>query len=181
VKQTDLSVGGRGPALGLTRTYNSLLAAKQTTSGPFGYGWTSSYSAHLVFKTSCQGLLCREIATVHEDNGSTITFTDSAAGWNAPLGLVEATLASEGSGYVYTLPDQIKMEFNSEGRLIKETDRNGNVITLAYNAEKQLESATDSAGRKLTFKYNDSGEVESATDPMGHAVKYTYDPGTWRA
>ena len=94
-----------------------------------------------------------------------------------PFSPVEATLADEGSGYVYTLPDQTKLHFNSSGKLTSEEDRNGNAITLAYNAEKQLESATDGAGRKLTFKYNGSGEVESVTDPMGHAVKYTYESG----
>jgi RHS repeat-associated protein len=171
VKQTDLSVGGRGPALGVTRTYNSLLAVKQATAGTFGYGWTGPYSAHLELKNEGTE------ATVHQDNGSTVTFVNSAAGWNPPLGLVEATLTDEGSGYVYTLPNQTKLEFNSEGRLTKETDRNGNAITFAYNAEKQLETTTDSAGRKLTFKYNGGGEVESATDPMGHTVKYTYESG----
>jgi RHS repeat-associated protein len=171
VTQTDLSAGGRGPALELTRTYNSLLAVKQNTTGPFGFGWTGSYSAHLELKNEGAE------ATVRQDNGSTVTFTSSAAGWNAPLGLVEATLVDEGSGYVYTLPDQAKLEFNSEGRLTKETDRNGNAIALAYNAGNQLESVTDGAGRKLTFKYNGSGEVESATDPMGHTVKYTYESG----
>ena len=173
VTQTDVAVGGRGPALGLTRTYNSLLAVKQATPGPSGYGWTGSYSAHL--ELNYEG---RE-ATVYQDNGSTITFDREKEGeaWTAPSNLVEATLTDEGSGYVYILPDQTKLAFNSEGRLTKETDRNGNAITLAYNAEKQLESATDGAGRKLTFKYNGSGEVESATDPMGHAVKYTYESG----
>jgi hypothetical protein len=50
VTQTDMSVGGRGPALEMARTYNSLLAVKQATPGPFGYGWTGSYSAHLEYK-----------------------------------------------------------------------------------------------------------------------------------
>jgi hypothetical protein len=36
VTQTDLSVGGRGLGLNLTRTYNSLLAAHQTEHGAFG-------------------------------------------------------------------------------------------------------------------------------------------------
>jgi hypothetical protein len=44
--QTDLAVGGN-PGLGLTRTYNSQLAATQTSHGPFGYGWTASYGAYL--------------------------------------------------------------------------------------------------------------------------------------
>jgi len=169
--ETDLSVGGRGPGLQQALTYNSLIAVKQATAGLFGFGWTGSYSAHLELKE------VGKEATVYQDNGSTITFTHSGEAWTAPSSLVQATLVSEGSGYVYTLPDQTKLEFNSEGRLTKETDRNGNAITLAYNAEKQLETATDSAGRKLTFKYNGSGEVESVTDPMGHAVKYTYESG----
>ena len=171
--QTDLAVGGRGLRLNLTRTYNSQLAAKQKEHGPFGFGWTSSYSAHLEL-----GYEGKE-ATVYQDNGSTATFgrSETGAAWTPASSLSEATLADEGSGYVYTLPNQTKMYFTSEGKLTSETDRNGNAITLAYNAEKQLESATDGAGRKLTFKYNGSGEVESVTDPMGHAVKYTYESG----
>jgi RHS repeat-associated protein len=170
VTQTDLSVGGRGPDLGLTRTYNSLLAAKQTTAGPFGFGWTGPYSAHLEYKSEGNA------ATVYLDNGSAATFTRSGEVWTATSSLVEATLAYEGRAFVYTLPDQTKLHFNELGELTSEEDRNGNAITLTYNTEK-LESATDAAGRKLTFKYNGSGEVESVTDPMGHTVKYTYESG----
>jgi YD repeat-containing protein len=169
VTQTDLSVGGRGPGLTLTRTYNSMLASTQSTAGPLGFGWTGPYSAHLE--------LNGEEAIVHENNGSTTRFRRSEGAWTAPSSLVEAALVDEGSGYAYTLSDQTKLHFNSSGELTSEEDRNGNAITLAYNAEKQLESATDGAGRKLTFKYNGSGEVESAKDPMGHTVKYTYESG----
>jgi RHS repeat-associated protein len=172
VSQTDMSVGGRGPALEMARTYNSLLAVKQTTPGPFGYGWTGSYSAHLEYKGEGG-----YVATVYLDNGSAATFTRSGATWTATSGLVEATLAGESGGFVYTLPDQTKLHFNSSGVLVKEEDRNGNSITLAYNAENQLETSTDGAGHKLTFKYNGNGEVESVTDPIGHAVKYTYESG----
>jgi RHS repeat-associated protein len=169
--ETDLSVGGRGPGLQQALTYNSLLAVKQATAGPFGFGWTDSYSAYLELKEEGKE------ATIHQGNGSTVTFTHSGEAWSAPTSLTQATLADEGTGYVYTLPNQTKLAFSSAGRLTKETDRNGNAITLAYNAEKQLETATDGAGRKLTFKYNGSGEVESVKDPMGHTVKYTYESG----
>src|SRR5689334_8491709 len=46
--QTDIArLGGRGPALGITRSYNSQLAVSQKEAevGPFGYGWTGPYSA----------------------------------------------------------------------------------------------------------------------------------------
>jgi YD repeat-containing protein len=177
--QTDISIGGRGPGLNLARTYNSQLAAAQSSGhlahGPFGYGWTSSYSAHLAFGEKCVESICTPTVTVNQDDGSTVTFERPHEAYIPTSPTVQATLAKEGTGYLYTLPSQTKLEFNSEGRLTKETDRNGNSITLAYNAEKQLETATDGAGRKLTFTYNVSGEVESVKDPMGHTVKYTYE------
>ena len=127
--------------------------------------------------------------TVYQDNGSDVVFTLNTSSMKyegAPW--VQATLTKEGSNYIYTLPDQTKLEFNSEkecssprcngkGHLLKETDRNGNAITLAYNSANRLETATDSAGRKLTFKYTTGGQVESITDPMGRTVRYAYESG----
>jgi RHS repeat-associated protein len=170
--QTDLSVGGRGPGLRVVRSYNSLAAVEEKEAGSFGYGWTGSYSAHLEVNTVL------ETATVVQDNGSSVGFIFnsttkeySAAKW------VQATLKKEGTNYIYTLPDQTKLEFNGEGRLTKEIDRNGNAITLAYNVEKRLETATDGDSRKLTFKYTAGGQVESIKDSMGHMVKYAYESG----
>jgi RHS repeat-associated protein len=174
--QTDLSVGGRGPELGLALTYNSDLAVDQTqpgapAPGAFGYGWTGSYSAHLQL-----GYESKE-ATVYQDNGSTVAFTRSGETWNAVGAGVEAKLADEGSGYAYTLPNQTTLHFNSGGQLTSEVDRNGNTLTMSHNSEGRLEAVKDGAGREITFKYNGEGHVESASDPMGHTVKYTYEGG----
>jgi RHS repeat-associated protein len=170
--QTDLSVGGRGPALQLARTYNSQLASKQTAAGQFGFGWTGSYSAHVELKSEGTE------ATVYEDDGSAITFWRSGEGWTVGGGaLVQATLAKEGSGYLYTLPDQTKQYFNSAGLLTNVVDRYGNTLTMTHSSEGRLESVADSAGRKISLKYNAGGQVESASDPMGHTVKYAYEAG----
>jgi RHS repeat-associated protein len=170
--QTDMAVGGRGLGLRLSRTYNSQLATEQSVPGPFGYGWTGSYSAHLVVNEA------EETATVYQDNGSDVIFNlTSSKTYVASSLLVQATLVKEGSTYVYTLANQDKLDFNSAGRLMSETDRNENSITMSYNSKGQLESATDGAGRKLTFLYSEGGQVESVTDPMGHVVKYTYESG----
>jgi RHS repeat-associated protein len=168
---TDLSVGGRGPGLRLTRTYNSQLAAHESSPGPFGYGWTGPYSARLEVNEEPQE------ATVYQSNGSTARFLHSGGKWVPALPLIQATLAKEGSNYVYTLPNQTILHFNSSGQLTSETDRNGNSITMSYNAKNQLESVTDDSGRKLTFAYDGEGFVESAKDPMGHTVKYAYGSG----
>ena len=182
--QTDLKVGGRGLGFNLTRTYNSQLAAKQKEHGPFGFGWTGPYSAHLEIGNEGKE------ATVYQDNGSAVTFTRGTectpptciptGPWIAPSTLVEATLADEGSGYIYTLPNQTKLYFNSEGKLTSEADRNGNTLTMSYESG-HLSSVADGAGRKLTFSYNGEGEIESAKDPMGHTVKYTYESGNLKS
>jgi RHS repeat-associated protein len=174
VSQTDLAVGGRGPALQLALTYNSALAVNQMqpgspAPGPFGYGWTSSYSAHLALGYGST------VAIVYEDDGSTVTFEHSGESWTAIGAGVEAILNSEGSGYAYTLPDQTVLHFNSAGELTSEVDRNGNALTMSRNTEGRLEAIKDAAGRAITLKYNFEGDVESASDPMGHTVKYAYE------
>jgi RHS repeat-associated protein len=167
--QADLAVAGRGPGLKLTRTYDSQLAAKQSSPGPFGYGWTGPYSAHLEVNEE----LGR--ATVYQDDGSTVRFLKSGEQWVPSGELVQATLVKEGSSYLYTPSDQTTLHFNSTGQLTSEADRNGNTLTMSYNAEKRLEAVTDPASRKLSLKYNSEGFVESAEDPMKHVVKYTYE------
>jgi YD repeat-containing protein len=167
-EQNDLAVAGRGPALELTRYYNSQLAATAKSAGSFGFGWTSTYSASLTVDEK------NEIATVRNDNGSTVVFY-LVEGKYQTAPWVQAKLVKEAPNYVYTLPNQLKLQFNSSGRLIKETDRHGNALTLAYNGTNQLETVTDGAGRKLTFAYNAGGQVESVTDPLGHLAKYAYE------
>jgi RHS repeat-associated protein len=180
--QTDLQVGGRGPALGVTRTYDSQLAATETSPGPFGYGWTGPYSAHLaLFEGDCEGeeesATCHHFAAVHQSNGSTVTFKRSGEAWAAVSPLAQATLVPEGSSYVYTLPGQSTLKFNGSGQLTSETDRNGNALTMKYSGGGQLESVADAAGRKLAFTYNGEGRVEKVVGPMEHTVKYAYESG----
>ena len=86
--------------------------------------------------------------------GSSVTFyLTSSKTYVGASSLVQATLVKEGEAYVYTLPNQNKLDFNSAGQLTSETDHDGNAITLNYNSEKELETATDGASRKLTFTY----------------------------
>ncbi len=163
--QTDVLIGGRGPGLREIRTYNSQIAANQKEPGPFGFGWTGSYSAHLSIGT--------ELVTVHQDNGSAAAFRISGTEYVPVGGWIQAILAKSGTNYIYTLPDQTKLEFNESGQLLKETDRDGNAITLTYKGGK-LEKVEDGDKRTLTFTYNGTGQVETVTDPMKHVITYKY-------
>jgi RHS repeat-associated protein len=173
VSQTDLSVGGRGLGLSLTRTYNAQAAVTAKTPEPFGRGWSSSYSDHLVFN-STEGWV-----KVVQANGSTVVFKGApgqAGEYEAPEWVQAKLVLSEGT-YTYTLPNQETFQFNEQGRLEGEADRNGNATTLSYNQAGQPEAVTDAAGRKLTFAYNTEGFAESVKDPMGHTAKYAYENG----
>jgi RHS repeat-associated protein len=169
--QTDFAIGGRGVGLDLTRTYNSQAAAAGK-HGPFGYGWTSSFSDHLVLEPTSH------LATLVQADGSTVAFTEgSGEAFTAPPWTQDILSGSSSSGYRLTLEDQTVYRFSGTGRLESVTDRNANATTLAYNGSGELESITDPAGRKIKLAYNSEGLVESTEDPMKHVVKYTYEGG----
>jgi hypothetical protein len=67
--QTDVEIPGLGVPLALTRTYNSQEAVTQSSPGPFGYGWSSSFSDHLKINTEAKTV------TVEQANGSDVVFT----------------------------------------------------------------------------------------------------------
>jgi RHS repeat-associated protein len=166
-EQTDLVLGGRGPALHLTRTYNSEAAAEAKEAGPWGYGWSGPYSSHLEFKES-------GAVTVMQENGAAATFALSG-GKYVPGAWIQATLVKEGENYVFTLPTQEKLIFNSEGKLTEQKDRNGNALTLTYESGK-LVAVKDAAGRQLTFGYT-GAQVTAVFDPMVRLISYSYESG----
>jgi len=167
-EQTDHVLSGRGPGLHLTRTYNSQAAVEAKEAGPWGYGWSGPYSSHLEFNAESGAV------TVVQENGATAIFNLSG-GVYVPGAWIQATLVKEGATYVFTLPTQEKLKFNSEGKLTEVLDRNGNAIKLYYFFGK-LTWVEDAAGRKLVFSYTGS-QVAGVEDPMGHKVKYTYEAG----
>ncbi|HEV7528060.1 MAG TPA: RHS repeat-associated core domain-containing protein [Solirubrobacteraceae bacterium] len=169
--ETDFAVGGRGVGLNLTRTYNSQ-AAVAGVHGIFGYGWSSSFTDHLVLEPSGHH------ATLVRANGSTIPFAEGSGGaFTAPAWTQDTLSGSGSSGYALTEEDQTVLRFAGSGRLESVTDRNNNATTLAYGGGGHLETITDPTGRTIKLTYNSEGLVEAATDPMKYVVKYTYEAG----
>ena len=172
-EQSDLLLGGRGPGLRVTRSYNSQAAAEAKEAGvPWGYGWSGPYNSHLEFNKESGAV------TVVQDTGATAIFL-LEAGKYVPGVWVQATLVKEEVEakviYVFTLPTMETLKFNAEGKLVEQKDRNGNAITLTYESGK-LTKAKDSAGRELIFAYTGS-QVTSVEDPLGRKVKYAYESG----
>ncbi len=162
---TDIDVIGRGPNLNVTRTYNSLGAA---TTGPFGYGWSSTLGVNLVESDS------NTVATITDEQGSQVVFTLDSGSWTAPPRNA-STLTQTGSMWSYSRWDGATFAFNSTGQLTSQSDRNGNTMTFAYNGQGQLATVSDASGRELKITWTGT-HITSIADPDNQTVTYTYDP-----
>jgi YD repeat-containing protein len=70
-----------------------------------------------------------------------------------------------GSGNLtLSMADGSVVQFNSAGKLLSLTDRNGNSTSLRYDINGFLSSLTDPFGRVLTVNTNASGQVTSLND-----------------
>lgn len=161
---TDLTVPGRGPALDLSRTYNSATAS---TDSRFGYGWIDSYALSL----SVNG----NIAVARCEGGATMTFGYDGTNWTAPPRVL-ATLTHNGDGsWTLVRHAQKTYRFDATGRLTALTDLNGYSTTLSYPSGAQM-VVTDPAGRTLTFTLTGShvsSVADSASPPR--TLSYSYD------
>lgn len=170
--QTDISIGGRGIGLYLTRSYSAQTAAAATSAGAFGYGWSGSFSDHLTLEEAGAKV------TLTRGDGSTIPFTRvSGTTYSAPAWSQEILSGSPETGFTFMRTDQTELHFSGAGRLESIVDRNGNATTLSYDEAGRLKAITDPAGRQIALAYNEGGQVKSAEDPMGHVVKYAYEGG----
>jgi RHS repeat-associated protein len=163
-RATDMSIPGRGASLSLTRTYNSFA---DSNLGSFGYGWASSYGAHLVIDGGGNVIL-------YDPLGGNSYFPNQNGSF-ATSSYVSTGLTFSGGNYTLTDKHGGKLVFNSSGQLIQETDRNGYVTTLAYIGAN-LSTVTEPAGRQLTFSYGTNGLVSSVTDGT-RTVLYHYEDG----
>jgi RHS repeat-associated protein len=165
---TDLSLAGIGVPFQLTRSYNSL---DTTAGGPLGTGWTYGYAASLEIDPSGD-------VVYRAGSGQELHFTKNADGsFTADPGGRATLTANGGGGYSLVSYDQIHYTFDSAGKLLSETDRNGEGLTFSYTGT-HLTSATDSAGRVITFTYDPtSGLLTEVALPDGRNVQYGYTSG----
>jgi RHS repeat-associated protein len=171
---TDLGLPGVGPALTVTRSYDSSTA---TGDGPLGYGWSLNLAAHLSLTAGDGGDPLPRTVTVTQENGATVLFTEDATGHYVPPARVMATLSHDpGNGqwnFVRHATDT--MVFNAAGTLQTISDLHGTTVTLHYDPTSgQLATATGSGGRSLTFGWT-GAHLTGVADSAGRSVAYGYD------
>ena len=195
---SDIALPGRGVAIDLERTYNSLNAS---TPGPFGYGWTDSYNITLT--TNGSPTASGTIATVNQEDGSTVQFELTSGQWSPvsvvngtpePATRIIATLSYNSTTEQWTYVRQHTDTFifgttapcsgdsqttsSDSYELTTLEDLNGYQTNLCYNNAGELYHVTDPEGRTITFSYTTSGGISvisSVSDSTGRQVSYGYD------
>lgn len=165
LQQNDYLVPGVGYMLLLQRTYNS----KSSLTGLFGKGWTTAYDESLQIYDS-------NTIRLNEPEGRSSYFGRLIGSSGALLPLeadFRGQLTQIAGGYTLSLKDGSSHQFDSTGRLVSLTDRNGNQTTLTYNVSGKLSSVTDPFGRVLTFVFN-GDRVSQISDTTGVIADYTY-------
>src|SRR6266446_1106170 len=164
--QTDYRLPGIGDALDMTRTYNS----KSRRLGLFGHGWSTQCDESINAYGS--NLLRLNLA-----DGRAIYFKASSPNNYQPFMPLNfyGQIIKSGSSYALTFKDGRVHQFSMAGRLLSQTDTNGNQTSLTYGSNGNPATITDPFGRTITLAYNSDKQVTSITDSNGVIATYTYD------
>jgi RHS repeat-associated protein len=166
LQQTDYQLPGVGPALNITRTYNS----KLKTEGLFGRGWSTIYDSSIqTFDPTFIRLnLPDGRAVYYKRPNSSSAFAAIEKDFHS-----DVTENSDG-GFTLSFKDGGSQQFNAAGKLLALVDRHNNQTTLSYDGGGKLASARDPFGRVLSFNTNPNGQVVSISDSMGTIATYDY-------
>ena len=153
----------RGTGLSFTRSYNSLVAK----DGDLGFGWSGNRYKRLEFSSATQ------IVVRHAD-GKGEPFTKTNGNWVGDSD-TDRVLRETTGGYTVDLPDGRTEQYDTAGKLISETDRNGQITTYTYDSANKLTTVTGPYGHTLQFVYDANAHLTSLTDPNGKIITYSYD------
>lgn len=169
LKTQDLTVGGAGPVLSVTRHFNS----RSTISGQAGSDTTLSIGTDVSITANSNGS-----ATYQGPSGYTVTFpSNGSGGYTSPAEFTAGKLVPiSGGGWTLTFNQSGDIyTFNSVGKLSKHADAAGLAINYTYNTNGTLASSTDAQGKVTTFTNYSGTKVGTITDPVGRTVQYQYN------
>lgn len=189
---TDLTVPGLGPALDITRTYNS----QEWSSTLMGYGWTFNFGRKLIITRNKAGeklvgvlLKTGEKNYYREDpDGELTRITEYGANYELVKDGDNAYAMKYKDGTWYELREDGKIArildrnrnalvftYNSVGCLNRITNASGNYVDFILGANGKVASVSDNLGRTVAYGYDENGNLTSVTDPLGNTVQYVYN------
>ncbi|MDA2921746.1 DUF2341 domain-containing protein [Patescibacteria group bacterium AH-259-L07] len=163
-QERDVSIPGRGPPLLFERTYNS----QSIEDGPLGAKWTHTYNIHLkIFSTA--------VILVDADGREDLFTLELDGTYTPQKSVFDQLVKNQDDTFTLTKKNQIRFQFDSNGKLTALVDRNNNQTILVYNQDNQLIHVIDSTNRSLNFDLNSDGRITTLIDPSGQEYMYQYD------
>jgi RHS repeat-associated protein len=161
---TDASVAAPGPALKLTRTYNS---QDPRSDGWFGARWSTPWDQKVMLEPDGSGNVL-----VTLDTGLLLRFGENADATYSPPTGINLSLTHTSSPDTFVLRDATatKRTFTPNGaagtyRVATVTDRNGLTQTFSYDGSGNLTQVTDTASGRALHVSTVNGKITSvATD-----------------
>jgi YD repeat-containing protein len=187
---TDLVLPDTIP-LQFTRTYRT----DDTTSRPFGIGFTDSYEMFMVgdtFPYTYQELILPNGSRIHFDGISPAstegTYTQavyenfsSQTSWYGAIlawdtsfpGATWSITTKDGTKYFF--PDSYRSTNPAGSALLGIRDRHGNTLTVNRDSSGAVTQILSPGGRYINFTNDIYHRITSATDNSGRTVGYTYN------
>lgn len=183
-------VGEGFDALSMVRSYRSGGLIGPTTAGsPAGLGQPWLHNHWVALKQDGAAGSAGSTAQVLFGDGTVRAF-----GWDVATGIWAATngadtLVPNGAGLLYKrLDDDSLWQFDSAGKLLTVTQRNGWVRTYSYSTAATppavapvaglLIAVSNQFGRTLNLAYNGAGQLVRVKTPDERTVRYVYDGST---
>ncbi|WP_282205905.1 LamG-like jellyroll fold domain-containing protein [Kitasatospora fiedleri] len=183
---TDADLTGAGPALEVSRDYNS---RDYRTTGAFGAGWSSVLDSRATERYDATGAMTGVV--VSYPDGSQVGFGKNADGSFSPPSGRFATLRKVAGGYTLTDKNASVYSFGQDlgsgGYGISSvTDANGRAITFTWTSGKISTMSSGVSGRQLRLTWATPSGAGSAhvatvvTDPVtgtdqSTALTWTYN------
>lgn len=138
-----------GPSFDMGLAYCT--ASSNRGPGSMGYGWHGKSSCRVFEPAGQNGALVYK-----SESGSYLRWALVGSDYVPAFANNYVDIVKNGSEpvYVVTFENQSVREFNSDGRLIRELDRNGQALEYDVDGNGNLLSMTDAVNQAIYFDYN---------------------------
>jgi RHS repeat-associated protein len=169
-EKEDLVINGNMP-LSFQLFYNAMDCGDQQV---LGEGWNHNYGVRLI------KIKEEELLGVVMEDGRELPYCRKLGDSYAPVLGDGGILSRLESGYQFAREDGTVYEFDQEGKLCSQKDRNGNNREFTYNSDGLLECVENGTGGRLNYTYNQERKLIYVEDHTGRKISLIYQYGKLR-
>lgn len=169
-EKEDLVIKGT-MSLSFKLFYNTMECGNQ---GNLGEGWSHNYGVRLI------KIVGEDLLGIVLEDGREVPYRRKLGGKYAPVMGDGGSLKKSENGYFYEREEGTVYEFDCDGRLCTQRDKNGNRRIFMYNEDGFLESVGNGTGGQINYTYNKEKNLIYVEDHTGRKVSLRYQYGKLR-